>query len=330
MTQGLANMSQELNKNNWRPSCNLQALEERAVLYKKARQFFDSRGVMEVETPQMCARTITDPYIQAFMVDNKYYLQTSPEYAMKRLLANRSKSIYQICKVFRQEEAGNMHNPEFTMLEWYRLGFDHIQLIDEMDALLQALLDTNQPARKITYYTLFMENLGINPHTAEIDSLQDCAKKAGIDLSAAALVGLTVTDWLQILMSHIIEPRLTGPMPWIVYDFPVAQAALAKVIDTQEYPVAARFEVYMQGIELANGYYELQNPAEQAKRFIKDNAKRLEQGTKQIQADERLLAALDVGLPDCAGVALGLDRLLMIKMQTKSIADVLSFTINNA
>jgi len=328
------NMSQELNNNSWQPTCNVKALEERALLYKRARQFFDSRGVIEVETPLMCTRTITDPYIQAFMVDNKYYLQTSPEYAMKRLLANGCKSIYQICKAFRHDEAGNMHNPEFTMIEWYRLGFDHIQLMDEMDLLLQVLLDTTQPARKISYYTLFMENFEINPHATDIDSLQACAKKAGIDLSAAALVGLTVTDWLQILMSYVIEPRLTGPVPWIVYDFPAAQAALAKVIDTvidtKKCPVAARFEVYMQGMELANGYYELQNPAEQTKRFTQDNAKRLEQGTKQIQADERLLAALEVGLPDCAGVALGLDRVLMLKMQAKSIADVLSFTIRNA
>jgi lysyl-tRNA synthetase class 2 len=321
-------MSQELNNNKWRPTAKLAALTARALMFSQVRQFFAERGVLEVETPLLCARSITDPYIQPFVVEGNY-LQTSPEYAMKRLVADGAGSIYQICKAFRQEEAGNFHNPEFTMLEWYRMGFDHTQLMHETDLLLQLLLDNNKSAKKISYQQLFQEKFDINPHTADIDTLQACATKHNINLSAAVIAELNTTDWLQLLMSHVIEPQLTGPVPWIIYDFPAAQAALAKVIQA-EYPVAARFEVYMQGIELANGYYELQNAAEHVKRFTADNVKRTQAGVNNHAIDERLIAALEAGLPDCSGIALGLDRVLMLKMQAKSIAEVLSFTVKNA
>lgn len=320
-------MSLESNKYSWRPTASIAALQARAKVNQQIRDFFVKRGVLEVETPQMCARAITDPYIQAFEVD-KYFLQTSPEYAMKRLLAAGSGAIYQICKVFRSEEAGKIHNPEFTMLEWYRPGFDHMQLIAEMDDLLQTVLNC-QPAHKITYKQLFMDMLNIDPHTADIDTLQNCAAQQGINLTAAALEGLSVTDWLQILMSHSIEPRMLGAKPWIVYDFPVAQAALARIIPGTD-PVAGRFEVYMQGVELANGYYELQDATEQAKRFANDNALRQKNGIRTMEPDERLLAALEAGIPDCAGVALGLDRLIMLQQGKKSIAEIVSFTIDNA
>ena len=315
------------NNNNWRPTAKIEALQARAEFYTKIRKFFAEREVLEVETPLMAARAVTDPYIQAFAVDDKY-LQTSPEYAMKRLLAAGCGSIYQICKAFRREEAGNFHNPEFTMLEWYRLGFDHLQLIDEVDQIIQVLLGS-EPAHKITYHDLFIKFLDINPHVATIDQLQSCAEENGITLSAIALANLNLTDWLQLLMSHIIEPQLTGPAPWIVYEFPVAQAALAKILPGK-YPVAARFETYMQGIELTNGYCELQDAAEQTKRFAADNLLRSEQNINHMQPDERLIAALEVGLPECSGVTLGLDRLLMLKLQAKSISEVLSFTIENA
>jgi len=320
-------MSPESNKHNWRPTASLRALQERAVFYSKIRSFFAERGVLEVETPLLCAQAVTDPYIQAFASEGKY-LQTSTEYAMKRLLAAGYGAMYQISKVFRLEEAGKLHNPEFSMLEWYRPGFDHHQLMAEIDALIQQLLDV-KPARKLSYLTLFSEMLGINPHTVDLQSLKDCAQSHNISLTPTAMAGLTVTDWLQILMSQIIEPQLSGPTAWIVYDFPVAQAALAKII-AGDTPVAARFEVYMQGIELANGYYELQSPAEQDKRFTEDNNKRQLQQLKFMQPDQRLLAALETGLPDCAGVAMGIDRLFMIKLQAKSIAEVLSFSFDNA
>jgi len=312
---------------HWRPTASFQAVQARAELYRKIRSFFALRDVLEVETPLMCARGVTDPYIQAFAVDNKF-LQTSPEYAMKRLLAAGYGSMFQICKAFRREEAGHLHNPEFTMLEWYRVGFTHLDLIDETDALIQELLGC-AAAQRISYHDLFMKFLSINPHTATLKDLQNCALQHDINLTTAAATDLTATGWLQLLMSHIIEPQLIGSTAWIVYDFPVAQAALAKILPGK-FPVAARFEVYMHGIELANGYYELQNAAEQEKRFDADNAMRISQGLHEMQPDYRLVAALKVGLPDCAGIALGLDRLLMLKLQVKSIAEVLSFTIANA
>lgn len=302
-------------------------LTARARMYQQIRDFFAQRNVLEVETQLMAAHTVSDPYIKAFAVDN-YFLQTSPEYAMKRLLADGSGSIYQICKAFRCEEAGGFHNPEFTMLEWYRLGFDHMQLMDEVDQLLQLVLQ-GPPARKITYQEIFEQHLHLNPHTADLDSLQACAKEHNINLSAAALKDLTVTDWLQILMSHIVEPKLTGSAPWFIYEFPAPQAALAKIVQ-REYPVAARFEVYINGVELANGYYELQDAKEQKQRFLEDNLKRAQQGLPQVQADERLLAALERGIPECSGIALGIDRLLMLQQNTKSIKEVLAFAIEDA
>lgn len=302
-------------------------MQARAEMYQKIRNFFAQRNVLEIETPLMCSRGVTDPYIQVFSVDNKF-LQSSPEYAMKRLLAAGSGSIYQICKVFRREEAGSFHNPEFTMLEWYRVGFDHIQLMQETDELLQTAISC-EPAKKISYYELFMRFLNINPHQISINELKNCAVNNNINLTEATANSLSITDWLQLLMSHLIEPQLTGAAPWIVYDFPAAQAALAKIIPGK-FPVAARFEVYMQGIELANGYYELQDASEQEKRFTADNLLRQQQGLNYMQPDERLVAALQAGLPECAGNALGLDRLLMVKLQAKSIAEVVTFTSASA
>lgn len=304
-----------------------EALRARAQMYTKIRNFFAEKNVLEVETPLLAAHTVSDPYIQSFSVQN-YFLQTSPEYAMKRLLASGSGCIYQICKAFRCEEAGSMHNPEFTMLEWYRLGYDHMQLLYEMDELLQLLLE-RPSANIMSYQDLFEQHFGFNPHTANIDQLQSCANDQQLNLSEAALRNLTVTDWLQLLMSHVIEPKLTGDSPWIIYNFPAPQAALAKILPHNP-PVAARFEVYIDGIELANGYYELQDATEQKQRFIADNHVRKQNGQQEIAADNRLLVALEKGLPDCAGVALGLDRLLMLKQNLKSIKEVLAFPIEDA
>lgn len=316
------------NTHNWRPTAAMAALKARSEMYAQIRHFFAERNVLEVETPLMCARSITDPYIQPFMVDNNY-LQTSPEYAMKRLLAAGAGSIYQICKAFRRDEAGNMHNPEFSMLEWYRIGFDHNALMVEVDDLLQLLLGNQEPAIKRSYEQLFQQFIGIIPHTADLTALKSCAAQHNINLSNDVSNELNITDWLQLIMSHVIEPQLTGKLPWIIYDFPAPQAALAKIVQAN-HPVAARFEVYMQGIELANGYYELQDADEHLKRFNNDNLKRKQIGVNQHAIDERLIAALDSGIPDCAGIALGLDRVLMLRLGVKSISEVLAFTINNA
>jgi lysyl-tRNA synthetase class 2 len=254
-----------------------------------------------------------------------YYLQTSPEYAMKRLLTAHNEPIYQITKAFRQEEIGRYHNPEFTMLEWYRPGFNHHQLMDEMDELLQLVLKC-QPAQRISYQDLFLTYLHINPHHATLEELSACATQHHIHVAAE------ITDcdtWLNLLASHCIDPKLGHDCPCFVYDFPASQAALAR-IQPGHPPVASRFEVYIKGIELANGFHELQNAAEQRQRFEKNLAERKRQALRLLPIDELFLAALSHGLPDCAGVALGIDRLIMLATHNTHIEKVISFDISRA
>lgn len=271
----------------------------------------------------MASSTVTDPFIQSFNIHQKWYLQTSPEYAMKRLLAAGSGSIYQICKAFRDDETGKLHNPEFTMLEWYRLGFDHHQLMQEMDDFFQAVIQT-KPAEKISYQKLFEKYFQINPHQATLETLQNIAHEKQLIITSN---NLTKDDWLQLLMTHFIEPELGRECPLFIYDFPASQAALAK-IRQDHFPVAERFEVYIHGIELANGYHELSDANEQRQRFANDLIKRKKLNYATPPVDEYLLAAIEHGLPDCAGVALGIDRLIMIAAQKTAIAEVVSFTID--
>ncbi len=312
----------------WRPSAPLANLQQRAAILKKIRDFFHERGVLEVETPQLCHTSVTDPFIASIPVmveqpsrqTQHYYLQTSPEYAMKRLLAAGSGAIYQIAKVFRQGEVGRYHNPEFTMLEWYRPGFDHHALMTEMDALLQVTLKL-PAAERISYASLFSLHLNIDVHHASHAALQDCARAQGL------VLGSDIDDrdtWLQLLMAHCIEPHLGHERPCFIYDFPASQAALAKIQATTP-PVASRFEVYIKGIELANGFHELQDANEQRRRFEANCVQRKTLGLATLPIDEYFLSALTHGLPDCAGVALGIDRLLMIATESNAIADVISF-----
>lgn len=322
----------------WRPNAELATLKARAQLLSDIRHFFAERSVLEVETPLLCATAATDPYIQAIeaklflSLDNheapKFFLQTSPEFAMKRLLAEGVGPMYQICKAFRNGELGQNHNPEFTILEWYRPGFDHHQLMDEVDELLQHTLKANTSDR-ISYQNLFLRELQIDPLTTEVEALRDSLLKFGIHMDAIVLKTLTAGDCLQILMSHCIEPKLGFERPMMVYDFPVSQAALSK-IRSDSPPVAERFEVYMNGLEIANGYHELTDSEQQRKRFEKDCDRRRELDLSEMPIDYRLIEALKFGLPDCAGIAFGIDRLLMIKMQCKVIREVLSFDIENA
>jgi len=310
---------------SWEPSASLANLRIRAQILKIIRDFFAARDVMEVETPLICHTSVTDTYIQSIPVlinqeKTPYYLQTSPEYAMKRLLAAGFGAIYQISKAFRQEEIGRWHNPEFTMLEWYRPGFNHHHLMDEMDTLLQLILQTPAAERK-TYAELFQTYLQINPHQTSIAELSACAKQKQINIAAEIN---EIDTWLTILMTHCIEPELGKNQPCFIYDFPASQAALAR-IEPGEPPVAARFEVYYQGIELANGFYELQDVNEQRKRFENNLLERKQAGLPLLKIDELFLAALHHGLPDCAGVALGIDRLIMLSTKSEHIAQVLSF-----
>ena len=301
-------------------------------MLSQIRDFFKARNVLEVETPLLSQHTVTDRYISSFKThyqnntDNRtYYLQTSPEYAMKRLLAAGSGSIFQICKAFRNGECGHQHNPEFTLLEWYRPAFNHHDLMNEMDALLQTLLRTPS-AERITYAHLFIRTLNINPHTCTLNELH-----AAIDQQALSIAS-PVDDkdtLLQLLLTHCIEPQLGQQAPTFVYDFPVSQAALAK-IRRDKIPVAERFEVYIQGVELANGFHELTDAKEQRARFQKEQHDRQQRGEPPIEMDERLITALQHGLPDCAGVALGIDRLLMILSKSEKIDDIISFTWSRA
>lgn len=323
-------MSLDPRSNLWQPSAAISELQFRADILKNIRAFFAERDVLEVETPLMCRASVTDPFIDsipAFYQSHPqtkpecFYLQTSPEYAMKRLLAAGSGSIFQLCKAFRQAENGRLHNPEFTMLEWYRTDFDHLQLMQEVDALLQSILHT-QPADKITYQQLFQTHFNFNVHDVSLDTLQTCAAQHHIDVDAE------ISDrdtWFNLLLTHHIEPQLGNDKPCMIYDFPVSQAALARL--NPDGKTAARFEVYYRGMELANGFHELQDANEQRNRFEKNNAMRTEQQLSTMPIDNLFLAALENGLPDCAGVALGVDRLVMLAAGKSSIHDVISFDI---
>ncbi len=303
----------------------------------RVRQFFAARGVLEVETPVLARHGVTDRHLSSLTTSlqglaptaTPLYLQTSPEFAMKRLLAAGCGPIYQIGKAFRDGERGRQHNPEFTMLEWYRPGFDHHQLMDEVDALLGDILGT-PPAARWTYGALFEHHVGIDPHTARQDQLEAVARSCGIDPSTELAAGLGRDDWLDLLMTHGIEPRLPRDRPAIVHDYPASQAALARLRTEGSVQVAERFEVYAGGLELANGFHELTDAAEQRERFEADRAARAAAGLPRPAIDERLLAALEHGLGACAGIALGIDRLLMVLTGAERIEQVLSFSIERA
>ncbi|MFW0004107.1 MAG: elongation factor P--(R)-beta-lysine ligase, partial [Coxiella endosymbiont of Dermacentor nuttalli] len=312
---------------NWQPTASLINQRLRATLYSDIRQFFAERGILEVETPLLSKYTVTDIHIESFQTiyynhkeKRQYYLQTSPEYAMKRLLASGSGPIYQICKAIRNGEIGSQHNPEFTLLEWYRPDFSHQDLMNEIDELLKFTLQTKKAARK-TYSALFIEYLSINPFRVLLKELQALARKFSLE-NAEDYKDRDIL--LQFLFSHIIEPKIGFNQPLFVYNFPSSQAALAKIYP-KDSNIALRFELYIEGIECANGCEELINSQEQRFRFEQDILKRQERRLSKIKIDRRLLAALESGIPPCAGVALGLDRLLMIKTKKRQIQDVIAF-----
>ncbi|MBU0744666.1 MAG: EF-P lysine aminoacylase GenX, partial [Gammaproteobacteria bacterium] len=280
--------------------------------------FFAKRNVVEVETPLLLPTTNPSPYLDSFSCDG-LYLQTSPEFAMKRLLAEGSDDIYQICKAFRKEESGKLHNPEFTILEWYRISFDHLDLMNEVDELLTYI--TNSPkAKRYTYAEVCEKFLEINPHTCSLTQLKSVAKKHDLLVS-----GLDDEPdiWLQLLFTHLIEPNLCDKRPVFVYDFPETQAMLARVRNGK-IRLASRFEVYYKGIELANGFHELKDPKEQLQRFNEDLLKRKKLNLPSMPIDQKLLAALPK-LPNCSGVALGIDRLILLASDQTSLDSILCF-----
>lgn len=320
-----------LDKLDWQPTATIQALQTRAKILKNIRDFFEQRNVLEIETPLIAKFGVTDPHINAIPVllhdTAQYYLQTSPEYCMKRLLAAGSGAIYQLTKAFRGGDVGSLHNPEFTMLEWYRPGFDHFQLMAEVDELLQLILNS-EAAKIVTYRELFQQYLKIDPHVVTNQQILNIINEQ--DFSKEFIQQATIDDWLQVLFAYYIEPKLVGKAPWIVYNYPASQAALAKLQQDGDIKVAARFEVYMQGLELANGYYELTDPQQQLARFKQDQIIRKQLNKPYMASDDRLLAALKAGLPECAGIALGVDRLIMLAVNTTNIQDVIAFPINRA
>jgi len=325
MSLALNKVTEQVIAGPWEPTASPEAIRARAALSQTIRQFFSHRNVLEVETPLLAQAPVTDPYLNAFQIAaSAYYLQTSPEYAMKRLLAAGLGSIYQMGKAFRSEEGGALHNPEFTVLEWYRVGFDLSALMDEVDALLQLVLGT-PAARRFTYQALFEMHGGIDPHTASLASLRTLVRDAGVELSAAAMETLDRDDYLTLFITHVIEPKIGFDAPWFVYYYPASQAALARLKSEGAVSVAERFEVYVQGVELANGYYELTDADVQQARFRQDCAQRARLGLSQVPVDDRLVQALAAGVPDCSGVALGVDRLLMLQQGAKHIDEVLAF-----
>jgi len=311
------------------------SLRLRANLYRLVRGFFAERQVLEVETPILSAAGNTDPNIESFTtmfsghVDagaRERWMRTSPEYPLKRLLAAGVGDCYELGRVFRNGEAGGRHNPEFTMLEWYRLGLDHRELAGEVVTLVQAalaLVDRRAEVRVASYRDLFLDALGIDPLTAPLEALQRPLAASNIDPD-----GLTRDDWLDLLLTHRLQPTFPRDRITIVHDYPASQCALAR-IRREDPPVAERFELYLGPYELANGYHELNDAAEQRARFERDNAARRARGLREVPIDEPLLAVLDA-MPDCAGVALGVERLLMCLAGTDGIADVLAFPFSRA
>lgn len=312
----------------WQPSATLDDLRLRAQYMARIRQFFNERGYLEVETPYLAGFGVTDLHLQnisATCRGEPRWLQTSPEYHMKRLLAAGSGPIFQIARVFRDDELGRWHNPEFSLLEWYKPSFDHHDLIAEMDTFLQQGFAMPALLKK-TYQQAFLEACAIDPLQASLSDLRACLLAHHLD----GVLPADETDpdqYLFLLMSFVVEPYLGSlPYPVAVYDFPASQAALAQV----QGAVAERFEVYYQGVELANGFHELTDYTQQSARFESDRLKREAAGLPDSAPDPYLLAALAAGLPPCSGVALGLDRLFALAMGRASIAEVMAFDYGRA
>lgn len=322
---------------DWRPTCSLKLTRLRAQMLADIRRFFAERLVLEVETPLLSHSVGTDPQLEFFITEyclsplrQTLFLQTSPEFAMKRLLAAGSGSIYQIGKAFRNGESGRFHNPEFTMLEWYRVGFNLPQLMDEIAELIEGLFSDQslQETQRISYQDVFGSFTGLDPLVFSYPDY--CAFARECQLSEAVdICGQDHALWLDFIFSHKVQPHLGDNALCMVYGYPACQSSLAK-INEDNAQIAERVELFINGIELGNGYYELTDAEEQSKRFDKELAIRQQQKLPVTVKDKQLIAALESGLPECSGVAIGLDRLLMLMSGSASIDDVLSFSIRRA
>ncbi len=334
---------------HWRPHATRQMLVHRAALLAQIREFFAARQVLEVETPQLSAAAGTDPNIASLPVTLAdgctRFLHTSPEFAMKRLLAAGSGDIFQLCKVFRDGERGRYHNPEFTLAEWYRLGFDHHQLMDEVGALLAHLSQQRWGhSQRLAFFDVLYAQTQLDPLSVSSNALRQVLQRHDVavpqTLDAAGGPG-TRDELMDLVVGEVIGPRLGHDRPCFVYDYPASRASLARIRQPaseaqqrerrpQPAAVAERFELYINGVELANGFHELTDPREQAQRFAEENAARARDALPPMPIDTALIGALRSGLAPCAGVALGVDRLMMLLHEVPHIEQTLSFGIDRA
>jgi len=319
----------------WKPSCSLELLQLRATVLHTIRDYFYKQQVLEVETPVLCQAIGTDPYIDFFSTQSfdssPLYLQTSPEFSMKRLLAAHSESIYQITKSFRQGESGRYHNPEFTILEWYRVGFDLTQLMDDVASLLKLFLKETRfsaTAERLSYVDVFERYTGLDALVFSLSEYQEVAQAHELP-DAVTLCGDDHGAWLDFLFSECVQKHLGNKGLCMIYHYPCILPSLARKVESNSLLVE-RVELFVSGIELGNGYFELSDVLEQEARFAQDIVLREKNNSVKVAKDQRFLAALHNGLPDCSGIAIGLDRLLMLIAQKESIDEVLAFPVNKA
>lgn len=334
-------MSLENASDDFRPTADWPALELRAELLRTAREFFHTRGLLEVETPIMSRDTVVDRHIEPFAIAGEtastasphsashstMWLQTSPEFAMKRLMAAGGAAIYQITRAFRQGERGRLHNPEFTIVEWYCRGDDLAAGMQFLSDFCEALLGLG-PAERLSFAAAFERAAGIDPHRASVAELSAAAARHGVE-APASLQGADRDAWIDLLLVTLVEPQLGQHAPTILFDYPASQAALAVVRDADP-PVAERFELYVRGIELANGYHELLDADALLRRSRENNAARAANGRRRLPEENRLLAAMRSGLPACAGAAFGFDRAVMLAAGADSIDKVIAFPAERA
>ena len=314
---------------DWTPTAPLATLRLRARMLETVRRHFADTGALEVETPTMVQAGVTDVHLESLEVrradgTRAGFLHTSPEYAMKRLLAAGAPDIWQTCRVFREGERGRRHNPEFTMVEWYRLGIDHHALMDDVERLLRALIEPERPVgptRRVTYRAAFVESLGLDPLAAPLEAIRTALSERGVDVPPSVADERDAV--LDLAMSLVVAPAFAPDAITFLYDFPASQAALARIRG----PVASRFEAFWGGLELANGFHELGDADEQARRFEADLKDRARRGQPDREPDLRFIAGLAAGLPPCAGVAMGLDRVVMVAAGADSIDDVIAFPV---
>jgi len=328
---------------DWRPTADWPMLERRAALLRRLRAFFDERGFLEVETPLLSADAVVDRHLDPIEAvcdgtvveggrepgqgGTRRFLQTSPEFALKRLMAAGGKAIYQVAHAFRRGEFGRLHNPEFTLVEWYRRGDDLAAGMRLLSDLAEALL-ARGPAERLTYADAFSRWAGIDPLVPDIPAWAELLRRAGVE-PPASFAADDPDAWLDLILLELVEPQLGRDRPIIIYDYPVSQAALARV-RPDDPRVAERFELYDRGIELANGYHELLDPAVLRERNRANNAWRVRDGKQALPEESRLLAAMEAGLPASTGVALGFDRIVMLALGAASLAEVIPFPFDRA